>query len=111
MTVGVASFFATDAITRTNSRGLIPQNTAAKIAAHIAAVPDADAQLKLYIAAYFVGFATTGGMRRIWLCSPGHAMLIERLFNFASTGGYPHVSTNTTSSKYGTHADHICPAV
>ena len=70
-------------------------------------VPEADSQLKLNIAAYFAGARTTGGMRRISLCNPGHANEIEALFRIAANGGYPQASTKTTSSAYGIQASQI----
>src|SRR5436309_683134 len=99
--VGRISLFATDSRMRTNSPARMRQKSAARIEAPMHEVPEAESQLKLNFAAYGVDPATTGGMRRISLCRPGQANVSEPRFSSAVIGGYPHASTNTTSSAYG----------
>src|ERR1019366_4542261 len=89
-----------------NALGLMPAKAAASSDAHMQDVPEADIQLKLNIAAYFAGVRTTGGMRRISLCSPGHGKEIDARLRIAAKAGYPQASTKTTSSAYGIHASH-----
>src|ERR1700761_5670887 len=96
--VGLISLRAMDWRILPNSAGFIPAKIAASSEAHMQDVPDADSQLKLNMAAYLVGTRATGGMRRISLCSPGHAKEIDTLFRIAAKGGKPQASTKTTSS-------------
>src|ERR1035441_1300237 len=79
--VGKISLRATARRTLPIALGPIPEKAAASSDANMHDVPEADSQLKLNIAAYFAGVETTGGMRRIWLCSPGHAKDLETLFS------------------------------
>ena len=68
-------------------------------------LPVADSQLKLNTAPSAVFFATTGGTRRIRLCSPLTGILkIEILSRKALTLGSPHRNTNTLRMTQGVHA-------
>ena len=84
--------------------GFMPAKAAASSDAPMHEVPEADSQLKVNFAAYGVGTRTIGGMRRISLCSPGHAKEIDTRFRIAANGGNPQASTKTTSSAYGIQA-------
>src|ERR1700682_3552749 len=58
-------------------------------------VPEAEIQFNWKIAASGVGFATTGGTRRIRLCSPATGILkMEILSRKALTEGSPHKNTS-----------------
>src|SRR5689334_15125292 len=96
--------------TRPNARGVIPTHTADSKAASRHAVPEADSQFTVYIAAYPEGLATAGGMRSMVLCRPGHGKAAVTPFSRVCMGLYPHSSTNTTSSTYGPQARASSPA-
>src|SRR3970040_677373 len=68
---------------RTDTRS----TSAVAMVANAQAVPEADSQLKLKTALYAAAAATIGGIRSIWLCSPGHAIGRLTAFKTAAERG------------------------
>src|SRR5262245_42701882 len=99
----------------TNFAGRTPNRRAATIVARKHDVPDALNQLNVNTAGYGAGAFVTGGMRTIWLCSPGTSKPFSagaaavdipaginacvKRFNRTATAGWPHDKTNTTSRR------------
>src|ERR1700733_5540885 len=94
--VGLMSLRATERMTLPMAAGPMPEKRAASSAASMQEVPEAESQLKLKMAAYLVGAAATGGIRRIWLCRPGQGKVWDTLLRCAAMGGYPQARTKTT---------------
>src|SRR5690242_19194571 len=68
-------------------------------------VPLADSQFRLKTVLSGVGFATTGGTRRIKLCRPLTGILrIERLSKNVLMTGSPHRKTTTLRMAHGVQA-------
>src|SRR5579859_7614437 len=85
--------------TRPNRAGDMPSRRAERIAAKRQAVPGAESQAKLYIAAYGEGALATGGIWLIWLCNPGQAILMVCISSDVLIGLAAQSKTKTTSSK------------
>src|SRR5207237_9920140 len=68
-------------------------------------VPLAEGQFKLNTALSAVGFATTGGTRKIKLCRPATGILkMEMLSKSALITGRPHKNTTTLRMAHGIQA-------
>src|SRR5580698_9670915 len=90
---------------RKSCKGPKPMRKPEIMAAIRMAVPEAEIQFNWKIAGSGVGFATTGGMRRIKLWSPATGILkMEILSRTALTEGSPHANTSTLKTAHGTHA-------
>src|ERR1035438_5077248 len=87
-----------------------PINKPEIMAANRMLVPDADNQFNWKTAASGVGFATTGGIRKIKLCNPLTGILkMEILSRKAFADGSPQTKTSTLRMAQGVHAFRTSP--
>src|SRR5579859_762303 len=90
---------------RSMAIGPKPMTNPEMMAATKMPVPLAESQFKLKTALSGVGFATTGGTRRIKLCSPLTGILrMERLSKNVLATGSPHRNTTTLRMAHGVQA-------
>src|SRR5690242_7547467 len=90
---------------RSMAIGPKPMTNPEMMAATRMPVPLAESQFKLNTALSAVGFATTGGTRKIKLCRPLTGILrIERLSKKVLMTGSPHRNTTTLRMAHGVQA-------